>query len=209
MVSINKEIQFLSNKLSTLVARREEAISRQNEVEKQINAIDIITMEESNIALHKLSEQQRARARKEVEELCTYALQYAISPDLEAHIELTTLRNKPAASLYIYNKVTGLRSSPLESNGGGIVDTVSSALVLIIAEIWKDPEIDGPMIFDEAYKHVSKEYAPLISKFLKQLVDDFDRQIILCTHNDYISQAADTQIYVSLDGEGVSNVVYQ
>ena len=95
------------------------------------------------------------------------------------------------------------------ANGGGIVDIVSTSLRFIIAEVWRNPEIDGPIIMDEAYKHLSKEYTPMIAVFLKKLSDDFGRQIILSTHNEYIAQAADLKIHVSLDDTGTSVVRHE
>lgn len=178
------------------------------DLEKEIEKIDLMSYEEAEMILEKLSEKQRTEACKKLEELCTFALQYAISPDLEAKIEISRLRGKPAAQLYILNKKTGLESSPMDSNGGGVVDIVSTALRYIVTEVWSDPAINGPVVLDEAYKHLSKEYTPLIANFLQEISRDFDRQTILCTHNDFISQTADKIVSVNLDDAGRSVISY-
>lgn len=196
----------ISNTLISKEAVRDMLEQKRNELLETLAGFDVNKIEQCNVVLHRLADKQREDACRKLEELCTYALQYAISPDYSMQIELRTLRNKPAADLYIVKNSTGVRSSPLESSGGGIVDIISTALRFITMEVWQDPLIDGPVILDEAYKHVSREYIPLVSSFLKKLVCDFNRQILLCTHNEFLAAVADRQIIVSMEN-GVSKVV--
>ena len=205
---ISDEVQAFSKEITARTTRKDMLTNLLNDVESQLQTIDVETMEKANIALQKFSEAQRLKSRKTLEDLCTLALQYAFNPNTSAELTLESKRGRPSSDLYIVNNATGVKSSP-ESSGGGIVDIVSNALRFIVAEIIKDPEVDGPIILDEAYKHLSKEYTPAIAQFLKQLVDDFGRQIILLTHNDFLAQAATDQIHVSIDEEGVSHVEQQ
>lgn len=201
----NQMVGDLRNKLVTRQTLRDETMRRLAKAQQDLKELDTASIEQCNILFQKMSDQQRQAACQKLEELCTYALQYAISPNYEMRLDLRTLRNKPAAELSIIKKDTGVRSSPLESSGGGIVDILSTALRFITMEVWQNPPIDGPVILDEAYKHVSREYIPLVSSFLKKLQRDFGRQILLCTHNEYLSQVADSQICVTMEN-GVSIV---
>ena len=207
-MNITDRIDSFEKRIVRMEAQKEEVEKEIARLTDELAAIDIDLLKESAIVLGKLSEKQRAAAKAKLEELCTFALQYSISPDLESKIELTTLRGKPAAQLFIVNNATGVRTTPVAANGGGIVDIVSTAIRFVITEVWRDPFINGPMILDEAYKHLSKEYTALIAEFLKTLSTDFDRQIILSTHNDFIAQSADKRIHVSLDDAGHSKISY-
>ena len=88
--------------------------------------------------------------------------------------------------------------------GGGVVDTVSIALR--IAFLLKySPPIQGPIILDEPAKHLSDEYVFNIAEFLKQVCKEFNRQIILVTHNQHLSAIGDKTYYV-YKSQGVSVV---
>jgi len=189
-------------------AQRNAAITEKDRLQAELDSINLDLMKQSNIVLSKLSEKQRKIAAAKLEDLCTFALQYAISPDMIARIKMKPMNNKPTAQLYIYNTVTDVETIPISADGGGIVDIIATTLRFVLAEVWRDPPIDGPMILDEAYKHLSKEYTSLIAEFLKKLSDDFGRQIIMCTHNDFIAQSADLQIKVSLDDKRHSQIRY-
>lgn len=195
-------------KLQLAVSKeRRQALEKQKEqYEKIISESCLELQEEANIAFVKLSERQRDIAKTKIEQLCTYAVQYIMGDNYESVIEIDVARSVPVANLFIKDKSTGLLSSPVEAKGGGIVDICASALRIIVCEIWT-PKIDGPIIFDEAYKHVSKEYTPTVSEFLKSIVSDFGRQVVIATHNDFIAQGADRTIHVELR-DGISVVTH-
>jgi DNA repair ATPase RecN len=205
---IQDKAKEFERSIVVLRTKKETAEDTKKQLIEQRDQIDIDFLKQCNMYLDKFSRQQREKAKSSLEELCTAALQYAISPDLEAQIELSTLRNKPSAQLFVNNKKTGVKTTPISGNGGGVVDTVGTSMRFIMAEVWREPPIDGPMILDEAYKHLSKEYAPPTAEFLKKTSTDFDRQIILSTHNDYIATCADRKVYISLDDNGHSKVRY-
>ena len=163
----------------------------------------VLELEQTNVVLQKMSTQQRESAKAKLEKLGTYALQYALSTDYEMKIYIEEIRKKPNAVVKIYNKKTGNETDPIDGNGGGVIDIVSMALRLITMQMY-EPFTDGPLLLDEPFKMVSKEYVPMLSEFMKKVADDFNRQIILVTHNEFLSQMADKRIYVMLkDDESV------
>lgn len=173
------------------------------DLEGKIEALGLADVEQASVVLQKLSELQRNRAKEKLQSLCTYALQYAISPDYEMEIEMGKSRGVPSAEMFIVKKGSNTRTSPLEGNGGGIVDIISLALRYVVMQI-HHPPVDGPIIMDEPCKMVSAEYIPMISEFMKKLSADFDRQIILCTHNEYLANVSEKKIHVSIqDGESI------
>jgi DNA repair exonuclease SbcCD ATPase subunit len=65
--------------------------------------------------------------------------------------------------------------------------------------------IEGPFILDEPAKHVSEEYIINVGKFLKEINTNFNRQIIMVTHNTHLSEISDKRYVVTMSG-GISNV---
>lgn len=165
------------------------------EVEKEIESQDVDNLKMRGVVLQKMAERQRLTAKEKLEFLGTCALQYAVSPTYKMKIDLTTAA-RPAANVYIC-KNNGIQVDPNEG-GGGIIDVSSLSLRTISLES-HEPAIDGPIIFDEPGKMLSKEYVPMLSEFLKKTSKDFDRQIIVVTHNDYLAQVADKKIRIRLD----------
>jgi DNA repair exonuclease SbcCD ATPase subunit len=101
---------------------------------------------------------------------------------------------------------TSYRTKPIDSNGGGIVDMISIALRVAILEIHSDPRINGPIILDEPGKHVSEDYVEKMALFLKYLSSHFNRQIIMVTHQQSLSELSDKSFQVLING-GVSCVL--
>jgi len=66
--------------------------------------------------------------------------------------------------------------------------------------------ITGPLFLDEVGKHVSKEYAPNVAYFLKQYSAQFNRQIVLITHNADLAEIGETSISVTRKPSGESEV---
>ena len=104
------------------------------------------------------------------------------------------------------NTLTGYEEDIMDQNGGGVVDIVSTALRLIALQTY-EPVIDGPIILDEPTKMVSSEYIPTLAEFLKSAGNDFGRQIILITHNEYLASIADEIVSFSKNNLGESEVV--
>ncbi|MFA7534300.1 MAG: ATPase, partial [Tissierellaceae bacterium] len=103
-------------------------------------------------------------------------------------IEIDELRGKSSAEFYVTNKNENLiiKTKPELSRGGGVVDIVSLALRIAFLQTHK-PRIEGPLILDEPAKHVSDDYIYNVADFLRQTSELFNRQIIMVTHNNYLS----------------------
>lgn len=185
-------------------AERDQLIRLRDEISKKISEIDIDSLEKQNIILQKIGEKQRIQSCKKLEELCTFALQYSLSSNYKMEIELGKYRGKPSADVYIRKIDSGVRTSPIDGNGGGVADIVSVALRFVTMQV-HDPFIDGPVLMDEPYKMVSEEFIPMVSEFMKKLSTDFGRQIILSTHNKFLSQVGN-QIRVSMGEDNESEI---
>jgi len=178
--------------------------AKQNELQRAAHLID--TLEQVRLLLQRASEYAREQIKQQIEMLVTHCLQFVFGPNLEFEIELNEVRGKTSAEFYvisIYNDVK-IKTKPQDARGGGIVDVISLALRIAViqsTDIYKD----GPLILDEPAKHVSNEFINNVAQFLKQISDVFHRQIIMVTHNQYLSEIADLAYKVELKN-GTSEV---
>lgn len=164
-------------------------------------------LQSSLILLQRTSEKAREFGKERLEEITTSALQFVFGPDVRFEIELGESAGRPQAEFFLVSNQGGneVRTKPMESNGGGIVDIIALALRIAVLQIHHDPQINGPIILDEPGKHVSEEYAERMSTFLQQMSSHFKRQIIMVTHQPYLAEVADKAFEVQMIG-GKSNV---
>jgi DNA repair exonuclease SbcCD ATPase subunit len=202
---LSKQYDGLHEEYITKKTTRENLMIQKDKKEADIKLYDVESLEQGNVLLQKMSEKQRQDACTKLENLGTHALQYAYSPDREMQIELKEIRKKPNANVYIVNKKTGYREEPVSQNGGGIVDIGGLSLRVIILQSY-DPFIDGPIILDEPSKMLSEEYIPQLSEFIRNIAEDFGRQVILITHDKYLAQIADQILSVRLGDDDISIV---
>lgn len=178
---------------------------KQNELEQATNLIDIL--EQVRFLLQRTSEYAREQIKQQIEMLVTHCLQFVFGPNLEFEIELNEVRGKANAEFYVistYDDVK-IKTKPQDARGGGIVDVISLALRIAVIQSTNTYK-EGPLILDEPAKHVSNEYIGNVAQFLKQISDIFHRQVIMVTHNQYLSEIADLAYKVELKN-GVSEVV--
>jgi len=178
--------------------------AKQNELEEVANLIDVL--EQVRLLLQRASEYAREQIKQQIEMLVTHCLQFVFGPNLEFEIELSEVRGKTNAEFYVvstYDDVK-IKTKPQDARGGGVVDVISLALRIAVIQS-TDLYKDGPLILDEPAKHVSNEYINNVAQFLKQISDVFHRQIIMVTHNQYLSEIADLAYKVELKN-GISEV---
>ena len=173
---------------------------------EEIESLGVEELEQASKILQTLSASQKLKACELLEGLCTSAIQYSFSPDHEIKVSIKETGKRSVIDVKIMNTLTGYEEDIMDQNGGGVVDIVSTALRLIALQTY-EPVIDGPIILDEPTKMVSSEYIPTLAEFLKSAGNDFGRQIILITHNEYLASIADEIVSFSKNNLGESEVV--
>lgn len=192
---LKKQLRDARTSLAIKQSRSTELSAKKISVEGKIESLKIEDLDKASYILQKLSERQRSTAKSRLEELGTQALQYSMGDNYRMEIDLSDSRKRPQASLFVVDDSKELKTNPLEDNGGGIVDIISIALRLVILQTY-EPAIDGPIILDEPFKMVSKEYVPMLSDFLKKISNDFGRQIIMVTHNEFLAESCETRVVI-------------
>lgn len=178
--------------------------AKENELEEIRELMDVL--EQVKFLLQRASEYAREQIKQQIEMLVTQCLQFVFGPNIEFQIELSESANKTNAEFYVISDYDNfkVKTKPQDARGGGVVDVISLALRIAVIQS-TNAYRNGPLILDEPAKHVSSEYIANIAQFLKQISDIFHRQIIMVTHNNYLSEIADAAYKVELKN-GISDV---
>ena len=181
-------------------------------VERQ-NAIKTLETTKANNLLKKtiLTEackQIRTISSDVFAQISTAAVQQILGNHLSVKIEQGERGGVPTAEFKICAKYDDyyLEVEPTdEESGGGVADIVSLANLLTI-NILNREQNSAPIILDEPTKFVSVGNADKVGEFIKQMAEDFDKQIIMVTHSPDTAMYANRTIRVHLDNEGKSIV---
>ncbi|GAQ26193.1 MULTISPECIES: ATPase [Tepidanaerobacter] len=178
--------------------------AKENELEEIRELMDVL--EQVKFLLQRASEYAREQIKQQIEMLVTHCLQFVFGPNIEFQIELSEAANKTNAEFYVISDYDNfkVKTKPQDARGGGVVDVISLALRIAVIQSTNAYK-NGPLILDEPAKHVSSEYIANVAQFLKQISDIFHRQIIMVTHNNYLSEIADAAYKVELKN-GISDV---
>ncbi len=186
-------------KKDLLIQHKQKALDAITEATEQIGIFDKV-----QILLQKTSEYARQQAKDRIESVVSEALNVVFGGNHSFVIDLGIRAGQPVADYWLNDGSTFTKlEKPDYDRGGGKVDIISLALRLAIGEM---EGITGPMFLDEVGKHVSKEYAPNVAYFLKQYSAQFNRQIVLITHNADLAEIGETSISVIRKPSGESEV---
>lgn len=215
-------IQTFENTYKTL--EKNLIIAKQNKMmlEKDITDLQtkIASLETMNQCLEKViiiltqaATTSRDNARAHFEKIITDALQFVSqSKDYEFVIKELTGRAKASYEFYIKSTVNGVEclQKPEDANGGGFVDIISVAAKYAYLEIFNDPRImNGTLLYDEPGKMISEQMSVKFAEYIKFLGNHYDRQTIMVTHNDNLSNVADKTFVVRKDNSGISTTTEQ
>lgn len=161
--------------------------------------------------LRALGNYAREQVKAQLEYTVSHALRFIFKEDIEFKIEYRVSRGRPEATFYVVSEykdqrtkeTTTVKNEPQDSRGGGVVDVVSIALRIALAEAFG---VKGPIIMDEPAKHLSKDYIPAFAEFLRLVSRQLNRQIIMITHNPILAECGDI-IHEVTKENGVSKVV--
>jgi hypothetical protein len=125
----------------------------EHETDLEAITVKMDTYQKVMILLQKTSDYARSQMKTTIEYIVTNALQVVFGQEIRFEVELGTRAGAPTAEFYVVDEA-GLRYKPMDARGGGLVDVICTALRLSVLELYQ-PKIDGPLILDEAGKHVS------------------------------------------------------
>lgn len=194
------------------VSRREgirDSIKEQ--IEKKKGEIREVEGEETKLngvvfLLQKAADFSRNQATHQIEDIVTQSIAYIMQNSSRFIVDLSEKRGLPIAEFFVESDYGDykVKTKPELSRGGGVVDIVSLALRIAFLENHR-PKMDGPLFLDEPGKHISDDYIFNMGEFLKECSRLFSRQIIMVTHNDYLTNICDKAFRVDIRN-GISEV---
>lgn len=167
--------------------------------EKKLNGVVFL--------LQKAADFSRNQATHQIEDIVTQSIAYIMQNSSRFIVDLSEKRGLPIAEFFVESDYGDykVKTKPEMSRGGGVVDIVSLALRIAFLENHR-PKMDGPLFLDEPGKHISDDYIFNMGEFVKECSRLFSRQIIMVTHNDYLTNICDKAFRVDIRN-GISDVV--
>lgn len=199
----NKEIISDEVKKEMLEKKIEEL---KNSISDSNDSIELYT--QTILLLNHAIQYARQQSKNIIENIVTLCLRYVFKTNIRFIIKDEMSQKSTGMEFYVTDEYgnTDNLTKPEDSRGGGIVDVVSLGLRLSISEILTRNGILGPIILDEPAKYVSKEYIPNVGLYLKGFSEEYDRQIIMVTHDDYLSAIGDCCFELE-QTDGITKVV--
>jgi DNA repair exonuclease SbcCD ATPase subunit len=199
------DIKLAANKIASKIGQRnllinqyEEAAARKDVAERQLGVNDLV-----QILLQKTSDFARQQAKLQIEDIVSQALNVVFGGNHKFIIELNVKASQPVADYFLDDGTTVTKlEKPDYDRGGGKVDVISLALRLAVGELYG---VQGPLFLDEVGKHISAEYSQNVAYFLKEYSANFNRQIVLITHNTTLAEIGEVSLEVSRKN-GISEV---
>lgn len=173
-------------------------------LKKQRDSLEIVESKEKLlngvvILLQKAADYSRNQATHQIEDIVTQSIAYIMQNSSKFTVDLLEKRGLPIAEFYVESDYGdySIKTKPELSRGGGVVDIVSLALRIAFLENHR-PKIEGPLFLDEPGKHISNDYIFNMGEFLKECSRLFNRQIIMVTHDDYLTNICDKSSRVEI-----------
>jgi len=159
---LNRQIENSNAKLQDLTYKRE--------IYKK--SIELLTF---------VQQATKEKIKEGFENLVTYALRYIYNNDYKFELEFGRRGNLQQLDFNIKTPDFKKPADPLDTSGGGVLDIISLALRLSLLELAR-PKIEGFLVLDESFKHLSQNYLENARKFLNAINKRINRQIIMITH---------------------------
>ncbi len=137
----------------------------------------------------------KQKTKDSFERLVTYALRFIYSEDYKFELDFGRRGNLSEINFNVKTPDFKESFNPLDTSGGGVLDILSLALRICLIELTR-PKIEGTIILDEPFKHLSSNYLGRAIKFLEAISKKIGRQIILITHKQELIDSASYKLEI-------------
>lgn len=139
--------------------------------------------------------------------IATMGLQQIFGKDISVEIVSKINHGVPTADFMVRTKYEEYETftNPTDSDGGGVADIISLS-AFICMNILNGDKNTAPIFLDEPTKFVSAAYANPVANFIKEISEEYEKQIIMVTHAKETQYSADAVFNVALDENGKSIV---
>lgn len=181
--SLQGELNFVNKSIEEKTVHIEKI-----KVDKQTlaKAVELLTL---------IQKATREKTKQDFETIVSHALRYVLNSDYSLKLEFGKRGNLPELNFNIQSPSCQEFVDPNDTESGGVIDLVSLALRLVLIEI-TNPKIEGFIILDETFKHLSKNYLEAAIQFLQEINKKLNRQIIFVSHIEEFIENADYSIKI-------------
>ena len=201
------ELRTTSRELRSKVAAWQgQAELLQSEIEEAHQEIDILNNrvddhKEAIVILQELEKTWRGSFEEALASLGGQGLSAVFAKEMEVVLESSIKRG--VASLDLALITEGLRTR-IKGAKGGSVAQVLAVLLRILLTISSRPPLRPLLILDEPFSQVSAEFRPALCEMLRNIIERLDAQYIFTSHEDELTDAADTVYQIKADGKGTA-----
>lgn len=147
---------------------------------------------------------RRTGARATIEKAATDALREIYGDDYAVRLDASQKANRSNLDvLVVRNTSDGKVERGIEGVGGGVADTVSLPLRLMVLA---GSDTDKVAVLDECWKHLDVNRISGVGRLLRNISAGLNMQIIFATHHHGLEKYAE-RIYEVTEDDGVSKVV--
>lgn len=183
-----RTLDAMGGEMRATLLRGKELQGEVAELGELIEDLDRVT-----VLLNSLGEERQLKAQATIEELVTRGLQTIFDSTLSFHI-VQTVKGKSAHVEFVVRTTVGnevIETPIMEARGGGLAAVVGFLLRLVVLLLTRGTKTESVLVLDESFSHVSAEYLPNVSEFLREIVDKTGVQVIMVTHQDELVENAD------------------
>lgn len=166
---LDGRVDYLKSHINKLNNDLEQFKQSKNDHEKAVEILNVV---------QKIT---RDSIKEEFESLVSYALKFILNNEYEFGLEFGSRGNLQEMDFNIKTPHFNQPLNLFDTSAGAELDVVSVALRLVLLEV-SQPKNPGFIIFDESFKHTSKEFKENAPKFINEISNRLNRQIIFISH---------------------------
>jgi len=179
-------------------AARAEAVRLRESLELHEKVLGVLTS---------VGEARQESAQRQVEALVTRALQAIFGEELSFHLAPSVKGSQAVIDFVLRSRYgdTEVDTPVLDARGGGMASVVGFVLRLVVLLLTSG--VRRFLALDESFGMLSAEYEPGMAEFLREVADKAGVQVVLITHSEAYSDAADAHYRLSLGPDGITRCV--
>ena len=174
--------------------------SKRDELSSSIDSLksDVVNLKEALEIVSIVGILAQDNVKNLIESLVTQALQSVFGDEYSFELDSRISRNRPEIEMFVVEN--GVRYSPKDEKGGGIIDVISFTLRVVIWAI-QESRSQNTLVFDEPFRCMHKDTLEFLAMMMRQLSDMLGIQFIIITHENQLAISAsrsdkDTSYYV-------------
>jgi len=157
------------------------------------------------VLLQESSDEARTQSVALMEELVTLPLQSVFGENTKFEINMKPKgENSTADFSVITDEPIGIVNADPRKDGGGSGD-ICALNILASLNLSTGNDITAPLWLDEPTKYVDDNHTLPAARFIKDLTESFDKQIIMSTHDPDVAAIAD-KVYYFKKVNGVTQI---